>query len=150
MMGGREAKRPAGLAFVAGVLDVVVGGIDLGRALEGVAAALELRAETTRVHLPGVEPRMALDDPLGHEPAHAARAGDAVGAEPGRHPEAVHFGGTEDELAVGRESLGPVDQLDDLGFSKVRHAFHGRLEKGCEPLPVRREQSVVEVGRDRL
>ncbi len=58
--------------------------------------------------MPDVERGRPLDDPLGHEPPHAAGAREAVGAEAGRNPEAAHVGRPEDELPVGRECLGPL------------------------------------------
>ena len=62
-------------------------------------------AEAADVHLPEVERRLALGDPLGHHLADAARAGQPVRAEAGGDEEAAHLGLAEAELAVGRERL---------------------------------------------
>ena len=107
---GRDLERPSGLAFVARVLDVVVRRVDLVGADQRVVATAVLRSEAPRVERPRVEARLALDDPLGHQFAHATGSGDAVRAEAGRHPEARDRALAEDELAVGREGLRTVDQ----------------------------------------
>jgi hypothetical protein len=39
-----------------------------------------------------------------------------VGAEAGRDEEPLDLGLAEDELAVGREGLGPIDDLHDPGL----------------------------------
>ena len=145
-VGGREAQRPSGLPLVAGVLDVVVGRVDLERARERVVAARVVGAETARVHLPDVEARQPVDDPLGDELPHPARAGQAVRAEAGRDPEAGQLGGAEDELAVRGERLGPVDEPDDLGLAELRHPDERVRHQLLEPLPVLGEQLAVEVG----
>src|SRR4029077_15802167 len=108
----RQAKRAAGAALVAGVLDVVVGRIDLAGPRQGVFAADVVPTEAARVHLPGVEIGPAVHDPFGYQAAHAAGAGQAMGAEAGCHPEAADLGRPQDELAVGRERLGAVDEPD--------------------------------------
>ena len=82
--------------------------------------------------MPGVEPGLAGGDPLGHEAAHAAGAGDAVGAEAGCYAEAADGRLAEDELAVGREGLRAVHELHDLGLGERRHAPGGVLEKGAK------------------
>src|SRR5438874_2610586 len=73
-VGRREAKRPSGLPLVAWVLDVVVRRVDLQCARQRVVAACVVGAETARVHLPDVEPRQPVDDPLRDELSHPARA----------------------------------------------------------------------------
>src|SRR5688572_30863364 len=61
---------------------------------------------------PHLSSNLHLADPAG--------AGDPVRAEAGRDEETPHVGLAEDELAVGRERLGPVDHLHDLGLLQVR------------------------------
>ena len=111
---GRNAQRPAGGAFMARVLDVVVGRVDLACALERVLAARVRAAEAAGVHLPCIQPRLPVDDPFRDEAAHAARSGKAVSAKSGRDPEAADLARAEDELAVGGERFGTVDEPDHL------------------------------------
>src|SRR5205807_6567543 len=96
-VGRGDTQRTAGLALLVRVVDVVVGGIDLGRASQGVAARAVLRSEAADVHGPQVELGFAGDDPLRHLASHAAGAGDAMGREPRRHEEAPHLRLAEDE-----------------------------------------------------
>ena len=117
-VGGREAQRPPGLALVVGVLDVVVGLVDLARAGGRVARRAVVLAEAPDVHAPEVERRLAADDPLGHHLADAAGAGQPVRAESGGHEQPAHGGLAEAELAVGRERLRAVDQPRHAHASK--------------------------------
>ena len=105
-------------------------------------------AEAPRVHLPGVEARQALDDPLRDELAHAAGARQPVRAEPGGDPEAAHVGRAEDELAVRGEGLRPVDEPDDLCVLEVGDAHDRVLHQLLEAVPVLFEQLAVEVRGD--
>ena len=131
---------------MARVLDVVVGGVDLERARERVCLARVRGAEAAGVHLPDVEARNALHDPLGDELPHPARAGEAVRAEAGGHPEPADVGLAEDELAVGRERLGAVHELHDLRLLQVRDADDRVRHQLLEALPVLGEKLAVEVG----
>ena len=142
----RDAQRTPGLPLVAGVLDVVVGRVDLDGARERVLAAAVGGAEPARVHVPDVQARGALEDPLGDELPHAPGTRQAVRAEAGCHPEPPHVRRPEDELAVGRERLGPVDQADGLHVLERRHASDRVLEQRLEARPVLLEQLAVEVG----
>ncbi len=135
---------------MARVLDVVVGRVDLAGPSQRVLAADVVTAEPARVHLPGVEVGAAVDDPFRDQPAHAARAREAVGAEPGRHPESAHLCGTEDELAVRGEGLGPVDEADHARVLQCRCADDGVRHQWFEAVPVRFEQLAVEVLRDAI
>ena len=117
-------------------MDVVVGGVDLHRAGQRVGAAPVLRTEPASVHSPEVEAGLAVDDPLRHQAAHAARAGYAVGAEPGGHEQSAHRRLAKDELVVGRESLRPVDQPDHLTGLQPRHPLDRVLRELAEALPV--------------
>ena len=92
--------------------------------------------EPPRVHLPCVELRPAVDDPLRDQPAHASRSGKPVRAEAGGDPEAAHLAGTEDELAVGCERLGTVNQAHDLGVFQCRHADDCVVHQRLETVPV--------------
>ena len=85
---------------------------------------------------------------LRHLTADPAGAGDAVGGESGGDPEAADLGFAEDELVVGGERLGAVDDPADPRVGHRRdagdRAFHDRLEAR----QVGRQQLAVEVGRD--
>src|ERR1700680_1528052 len=72
---GRNPQRTAGAALVAGVLDVVVGGVDLARPGQRVLTAHVVTAEPARVHLPRAQAGPAVDDPLRYQATHAARPG---------------------------------------------------------------------------
>ena len=98
--------------------------------------------------MPDVERRRPLDDPLGHEPAHAAGPRESVRAEAGSDPEAAHVGRPEDELAVGRECLGTVDKPHDAHLRERGDADDRVLHQLLEARPVLLEQLAVEVRRD--
>ena len=144
----RRLQRPPGLPLVVRVHDVVVRAVDLVGAGEAVAAAAVLRSEAADVHLPQVHRRLPPDDPLGHHLADAAGAGDAVGTEAGGDEEPGDLALAEDELAVGRERLGPVDELDHVGVDERRHDLLSGLGDRHEPVPVGVEERVVERRRD--
>src|SRR5207244_13350377 len=88
LVGGRDAKRASGLPLLGGVLDVVVLRQRLVRARERVLAAAVLPAEAPPVERPDVPLGTAVDDPLAHDLADAARAGEPVRAAAGGDPEA--------------------------------------------------------------
>ena len=54
----------------------------------------------------------------------------------------------EDELAVGGEGLGSVDQRHDLGVGERRHARDRRLEEVAKRSQSAVEELIVEVARD--
>ena len=85
-VGRREPQRTPRLPLEVGVLDVVVGGVDLGGALQGVALAAVLAAEAADVHVPEVEAGLTLDDPLCQLPAHPARPLPGRGRRTRRRP----------------------------------------------------------------
>ncbi len=142
----RHLQGPAGRALLARIVDVVVRRVDLVGACGRVPARPVLRAEPADVHLPEVPGRLAVHDPVGQHHADAAGAGDPVRAEPRRHEEAVHLGRPQEELAVGRERLGPVDHPGDAGVAERRHQGLRVLGDRREPVPVFGQEAVVEVG----
>ena len=105
-------------------------------------------AEAPRIHVPHVERRRPLDDPLGNELAHPARTGEAVRAEARGDPEPAHVGRAEDELAVRRERLRAVDELHDLHLLERWDAHDRVLHQLLEARPVLLEELAVEVRRD--
>src|SRR6266852_8558479 len=72
-IGGREAERPSGLAFLVRIVDIVISRVDLDGAGQGVVAAAIGVAEPPKVHLPEVEAGLAIDDPFRPPAAHAPR-----------------------------------------------------------------------------
>jgi len=145
---GRQAQRPASLAFFVRIVDVVVGRVDLGGPSEREGLAPVLAAEPANVHLPQVELRLALDDPVGDLPADATGAGDPVGAQPGRDEEAANLRFAEDELVIRGERLRPVDHPAHPSVGDRGHPPDGPGHDLLEPRQVGREQLAVEVRRD--
>ena len=135
-IGRRDPQGPPRKALLAGVADVVVGRVHLGRAGERVRLGAVLAAEAADVHVPEVPLRLAVDDPLRHDLADPARPGQAVRAEPRGDPETRHLRLAEDEFAVGRERLGAVEELLDLGLLHRGHAPDGALHQLLEALVV--------------
>ena len=133
-----------------GVLDVVVGLVDLADAGERVAGRAVVGAEAPDVHPPQVQRRLAAGDPLGHRLADAARPGQPVRAEAGGHEQPADLRLAEAELAVGRERLGPVDQPRHAHVLHRRHAQARVVDDLLEAVPVLLEQPAVEVRRDRV
>jgi hypothetical protein len=105
-------------------------------------------AETARVHLPDVEARDPVDDPLGDQLPQPTGTGEPMRTEAGGDPEPADVGGAEDELAVGRERLRAVHEPDDLGVGQHRHPDDCVLHQFLEAVPVLLQQPPVEVGRD--
>ncbi len=148
-VGGRDLERAARLVVLARVLHVVVLRVDLVGARERIPAAPIVRAEPPDVHLRQVHRGLAVDDPFGGGPADTGATGDAVGAEAGSHEEAPDLGLAQDEVVVGGERLGTVDEAVDLGRPQRGDQVERALRDRLEPLPPLLEQPVVEVGRDR-
>src|SRR5205814_3924808 len=88
-VGRGEAQRPTGLPLLERIVDVVVRGVNLGGAGQAVRARAVLIAEAPDVHLPQVELRLAVDDPLRDLASQPAGPGDAVRREPCRDEEAA-------------------------------------------------------------
>ena len=112
----RDDARPAGLVFLVREADRVVLAIGLERAVaHPVAVAMQI-GEAADVDDPKVERRLAVDHPLRQHPAGAAAGRDAEGVEAGADEHVRAFGrDAEDEIAVRREALRPVDHLLDAG-----------------------------------
>ena len=149
-IGRRQAQRAPGAALLVRVVDVVVGGVHLGGAGEGVGARPVLGAEAANVHRPQVELRLAVDDPLRQLFPQAAGAGNAVGGEPGRDEQPANRRFAQDELVVGGEPLRAVDEPRDACLVHGGHPPHGPGGDLLEARPVGGQQLAVEVGRDAL
>ncbi len=142
-------QRPTRLRLLSWVPDVVVRRVDLVRLGERVVAVTVRGAEPPDVHLRQVHRGLALDDPLGGGAAHPRGSGDAVCAEPRGHEQARDLGLAEDEVVVGREGLGAVDEAVDLHGLQRRDQRERALGDRLEPRPLLLQQAVVEVLRDR-
>src|SRR5207247_1578141 len=94
----RHAERPAGLALLVRVVDVVVGRVDLRRPGEGpLARPPVLAGEAADVHVPQVELWLPVDDPAGDLSPASTCASDPVGTEAGGDEEAPDLALAEDE-----------------------------------------------------
>ena len=140
----RHAQRPPRLPLLARVLDVVVLRQRLVRARERVCAAAVLPSEAAPVERPHVPLGTAVDDPLAHHLADAARAREPVRAPAGGDPEAGHVRLAEQEVGVGRERLGAVEEHLHLGALHRWHAVDRVREQLLHPLPFLREQLRLE------
>src|SRR5712675_1960904 len=112
----RAAQGPAARVLLARPGDGVV----LAVQLKGTAAhptdVQVRRAEAPDVDGPQIERGLAADDPLREHQAGAATRGNAESVESGADKVPAHSRGRpEDEVAVGRETLRPVDELLDAG-----------------------------------
>ena len=144
-----ERARPEGptpLALVAGKPRRVVVAVHLAGLLGDVAAVAEMGAESADVQLPHVDGGLPLEDPLGHHASDAPRARDPVDRHPRRHPEAGLAGHrAERVVAVRREAVRPVDELQDLGLLDGREPPHRSRQQGLEQRPIAREQLLREL-----
>ena len=130
--------RPEG--FVGRVMLVVVIVVHLARLLGDEAGVTVIRAEAANVHLVQVERRLAVDDPLGHHLADTARSGDAVERHAGRNKKtgnARH--GAKAVLAVRRDGVRAVDELDDFGAFDQRDAPERPLHHRLKQFPIFRQ-----------
>ena len=122
-VGRRDPQRATGLAFVAGVLHVVVRLVDLlrpgervpARAVRGSEADASpcARRRATACPRRSTRQRASPCRPRRRARAHRTR----------RRPRSpAHVARAEDELAVGRERLRPVDELHDAHLLERRNA----------------------------
>ena len=118
------------------VADVVVGLVGLLDPRVGVGGGAVLGAEAADIHVPEVEARFALGDPLGDDFADPTGARQSVRAEAGAGEEAGDLGFAEAELVVGGEGLGAVDQFGDGDLLHRRHPSLRVLGDLLEALPV--------------
>ena len=89
--------------------------------------------------------------PLGQRHSGTTAGGDAEGVEPGTDEEVLQLRClAEDEVAVGSEALGTVQQLVDAGGLQRRNAAHREVHRRGEMIEVGIEQLEVEIARDSL
>ena len=145
----REAGRAPALVLFVRPRHRVVLGVSLHRAGAHPVGLLMRAAEAAEIDGPQVVRRPTGVHPLGQRHAGAASGGDAEGVEPGTDEELRQLGRlAEDEVAVGREALGAIDQLVDTGGGKGRHAADRQFHRWGEVVEVGVKELEVEVGRD--
>ena len=102
-------------------------------------------SETADVGGPQIIGRLAPGDPFGKRHAGAAAGGDAKSVETCADEDIGQFGCfAEDEITVGRETLGSVQQLLDTGFLQFRHAWQGQFDELFEMVEVGIQQLEIE------
>src|SRR5262249_52296398 len=94
-------------------------------------------AETAKIDRPEIEGWLTVGDPLGECHPGAAASRDAERIEACTHEDAAHLGRLpEDEVAVGSEALGAVDELLDARGLHGRNTADGELKQRLEMLEV--------------
>src|SRR3954471_5192544 len=103
------------------------------------------RAEAADIEGPEIQSRIAVDDPVGHHPAGAARGRDSR-RESAAKIKIVELGRkTDDRLAVGRDRNGPVDHLPDAQLSEHRDTRDRTFGNAREALEIRLQELRAEV-----
>ena len=109
LMHRRAPQTAASFVFRARPMDRVIIAIGLDGPFLEIPARAVRGAEPAHVEGPEVHAWIAVEDPIGHRFAGAARGGYA-GGESARHEEIVELGReTQDRFAVGRDRNRPVD-----------------------------------------
>ncbi len=148
---GLHAQRPPGDQFLTRPAHRVVQAQRFAGAFGQRLAVGGEGREAADVHVPQVAGRFAADHPLGDQPPRPAAVGDARRVEAGADEVAAQFGRlAEDEVAVGREALRPVEQHLHRRRLQARRAVHGVLHQRLELLPVLVQQLELEGRWNRL
>jgi hypothetical protein len=143
-MHGRAPQAAARFAFGARPMDAVIVAIGLNRPLLQVAPGAVRAAEAAYVEGPQIHAGIAVEDPIRHRFAGAARSGDA-GGEAASHEEIVELGREpQDRFAVGRDRYRPVDDRLDADLVEDRQSFCTGQREQLEPLHVLGEQFPAE------
>src|SRR6266853_2525250 len=87
-----------------------------------------VRAEAAWVHRQHVDPRLALDDPLGELPAGAAGGGDAEAVALVEPYVAQPPGGSDERAAIGAVGDRSIDDVLDAAVLQRWHPARGRLD----------------------
>src|SRR6185437_3502733 len=137
----------ASIGFRARPMDGVIIAISLeGPFLEILARAVR-GAEPAHVEGPEVHAGIAVEDPIGHRFAGAARGGYA-GGEPAGHEEIVELRRkTEDRLTVGRDRNRPVDERLDADLVEDWQSLGAGQREQLEALHVLGEYFAAELER---
>src|SRR5262249_55224893 len=99
-----------------------------------------IRPVAPGIHLPEIDRRLSLDDPLREILPRPARLGDAE-AQAAGEPEAVEAKRwAEERVAVGRVGDRAIDDALDARPCERRHACHRAFDDRPEPLGVRRQE----------
>ncbi len=143
-VGGPPARVQRGLAqaagaceLAAGIADLVVRAQHLRRPGHEDVEGVELGRETFGIRLVQIDGRAAVDDRVGQRHARAAAGGDADRVHAAAEKKASGLGRlAEQEGAVRREALRPVQQHAHLGRLEHRQAMEGVQHHRLEMIPV--------------
>ena len=121
MVRRREAQVAHALAFLVGIVNVVIFGVGLNRARPCVFHAVVVGAKAAHIQAPHIPFGMSVHNPLGHNLANATSSGQPVCTECSRHPKPRHGRRAQQVLAIRRKSFRAVEQRVHLGRLKQRH-----------------------------
>ena len=123
----------------------------LARALGQALAVGVVRAEAADVDVPQVARRLAVGDPLRDELSRTPGVGDASRIEASADEVIAQLRRlTQDEVAIGREALRPVEQHLDLRRFQAGRAVDGVGHQDLELVPVLAQQLELEGAGNRV
>ena len=142
----RAAERPSRIVLLGRPGDGVMLAVQLKRARPHPAVIAVGQAKASDVDRPQVHRRLAPGDPFGERPSGAAGRGDPESVEAAAHVHPAYLRRlAEDEIAIGRERLGSVDQLLDARALERRHPDQRLCHQLLEAIPIGIQQGEVEV-----
>jgi hypothetical protein len=103
-----------------------------------------VRAEAARVHRQHVDPRLALDDPLGELPAGAAGGGDAEAVALVEPYVAQPPGGSDERAAIGAVGDRSIDDVLDAAVLQRRHPARGGLDVRHQAIEIAGKEAAPE------
>src|SRR5262245_19282666 len=147
----RTAKRTAQAILLMRPGHGVVLGVGLERAGAHPVRVEMVLAEAANIHRPEIVRRLALGHPFGQHHAGTAAGGDAesVEARPDKNPPGLARL-AKDEIAVGREAFGAVDELPDARRLHRRDASRRKLEQWLEMVEISVEKLELEPVRQAI
>ena len=154
VMERRPAKGPGARQLPVGPRHRVVQAEHLSHPVAQPSVVGVERGEAADVDGHEVAGRLAFDDPLGQRPPGAAARRDPDRVEPGPDEEPPQTRClAQNELVVGRETLGAVVELLEAGVLQCRDPVEGRLHQHAEVIPILLEELELEgvgqrIGRD--
>ena len=144
----RAAQRPSGAIFLRRPSHAVMFRVGLERARADPVGIEMATSEPPDVRRPEVERRRAFYDPFGERHSRAAPGCDAEGVEARADEDVAHLRRlAEDEIAVRREALRPVDHLLDADVAQSGHAPQSLLHDRFEMIPIRLQKLELEILR---